>query len=119
MYKSADKTTSRAAVYDPVNHVYSGAHHTSCYNRATTTYKKKETETFVIKRTTKYPISSAIERMKIKIEAIKKGTYKAPKLAEIPADKEPKEEEKKEDKSKTTDQAHMEKVYGYCGHAGL
>ncbi|KKN34062.1 hypothetical protein LCGC14_0797330 [marine sediment metagenome] len=115
-YKPANKTTSKAATYNPVNHAYSGAPY---HNRPITTYKKKEIETFVIRRTTKYPISSAIERMKTKIEAIKEGTYKAPKLAEIPADKEPKEGEKKGDKSETTDQAHMEEVYGYSGYAGL
>lgn len=114
-YKPANKTTSRAATYDPTGHAYSGAHHPLYPSRTTTAYKKKEIETFVIKRTTKYPISSAIERMKVKIEAIKGGTYRAPVLAEIPADKKPKGGEKKEDKpgTKTEDQTHLEDMYGY------
>jgi hypothetical protein len=106
VYKSDTRTTTSTNT---------GIQHNVYHNRATTTYKKKGIETFIIKRTTKYPISRALEQMKIKIEAIKGGTYKAPKLAEIPSDKESKEDEKKEDKSETTDQAHMEELYGYAG----
>ena len=115
-YKSVTKTATRSSSFGTNSHVYPGTYH----NKATTAYKKKETETFVIKRTTKYPISSAMGKMKIKIEAIKEGTYKAPKLAEIPADKKSKEEEKKEDKpeTKTAEQLHMEEVYGYSHSAG-
>ena len=77
-YKAATKTNT-STTSTTISHSYAGIKHT------TTTYKKKEIETFVIKRTTKYPISSAIERMKVKIDTIKKDTYEAPKLAEIPA----------------------------------
>ncbi len=43
-------------------------------------YKPKTISTSWITRTTKYPIESAIERMQIKIQALKNGTYKPPKL---------------------------------------
>jgi len=112
-YKPTTKTNTRAT--GTTGYSYTGVQHNAQHTRSTTAYKKKEVGTFVIKRTTKYPISRALEQMKIKIEAMKEGTYKAPKLAEIPADKESKEEKKKEDKSKSTEQAHMEEVYGYPG----
>ncbi len=120
-YKPATKTATKPLSYDPNNpngHVYPGAYGNHYPSRTTTAYKKKEVETFIIKRTTKYPISSALERMKLKIEAIKEGTYEAPELTKIPADKELKEGEKKEDKpeTKTTEQAHMEEMYGYSSH---
>ncbi len=114
-YKTVNKTA-----YSSTSQAYPAAYNSYHPGRTTTTYKKKEVGTFIIKRTTKYPISSALERMKLKIDAIKEGTYEAPKLAGIPADKELKEGEKKEDKpeTKTTEQAHMEEVYGYSNHGG-
>jgi hypothetical protein len=53
----------------------------------------KKPVTSEIKRTTKYPVGPAIQRMRIKIANIKSGKYKAPKLKSIPADKEDKEDE--------------------------
>lgn len=59
------------------------------------TYKKKEISTSTIKRTTKYPTLSAIEKMKAKIKELKDGKYELPVLPEIPADKEKNEDAKK------------------------
>lgn len=67
------------------------------YSPGYNTYKKKEPSTSVIKRTTKYPISSAINRMKAKVDELRKGKYEPPKLPTIPADKEPPEKGKAAD----------------------
>jgi len=56
---------------------------------------KKVVSTYEIKRTTKYPISGAIEKMKIKVQQIRDGVYVAPELPTIPADKEEKEADAK------------------------
>jgi len=63
-------------------------------------YTPKKPSTTMFKRTTKYPITSAIDRMRAKIEAIKKGTYEPPKLPSIPADEEDSKKESTEAKSK-------------------
>jgi hypothetical protein len=60
-----------------------------------TPYKRKEVSTTTMKRSTRYPISTAIEKMKAKIEEIKNDEYKSPVLAVIPADKEKSEDAKK------------------------
>jgi len=52
------------------------------------TYKKKEPSTSIIKRTTKYPISAAVLKMKAKVKEIRDGKYAPPALSAIPADKE-------------------------------
>lgn len=56
----------------------------------------KPPETSEIKRTTKYPVTPALTRMKAKMEQIRQGTYKPAKLKGIPADK---EEDDKESES--------------------
>lgn len=66
--------------------------------------KKKEVSTSVIKRTTKYPISSAIDRMKEKVEQLRQGTYEPPKLAPLPGEKEEEKKEKKEETQKKAKQ---------------
>lgn len=71
-------------------------------------YSRKEPSTSVLKRTTKYPITIAIDKMKAKIEEIRKGKYKAPKLPLIPADKKGQLEE--EDTSDT--QYRYKDIYG-------
>lgn len=80
-----------------------------------TPYKRKEVSTTTIKRSTKYPISTAIERMKAKVEEIKKGEYKSPALVGIPADK-----EKSEDAKKSRGVIKDEDLYGeyYSGYGG-
>jgi len=65
-----------------------GACNYTGYNSGGYSYKKKEPSTTVFKRTTKYPITSAIDRMKAKVDELRKGEYKPPKLPLIPADKE-------------------------------
>jgi hypothetical protein len=76
----------------------------SVHNRqTTTTTTKKEVHTSEIARTSKYPVDTALESMKSKLEKIQEGTYKQPVLKKIPADIEAekkreaaaKEEEKK------------------------
>jgi len=47
-----------------------------------TTYYKKEVSTTAIKRTTKYPITSAVEQMKAKVQAIREGSYEPPDIPE-------------------------------------
>jgi len=81
------------------------------------TYKPKKVSTTSFKRTTKYPIGPAIERMAAKIKEIKEGTYELPKLAEIPADK---LAEKKAVTNKTTpDTYDDEDTYPNSGFYGL
>jgi len=59
---------------------------------------KKEIETSVIKRTTRYSIDKAVAKMKEKIDEIKNNTYSPPKLKRIPADTEKKAaDDEKED----------------------
>lgn len=59
---------------------------------------KKEIETSIIKRTTRYSISEAVTKMKEKIDEIKNNTYSSPKLKRIPADTEKKAaDDEKED----------------------
>jgi hypothetical protein len=124
-----DVKTKRSSVTNPVARSgYNPTNYNSGYNPNsyhtgschTHTYKKKEISTAVIKRTSKYPIASAIEKMRLKIESIKDGTYKAPKLSTIPADKEKSkevsnEEEKSVEKetNKTTEQEYWEEMYGH------
>jgi len=53
----------------------------------TSTYKKPEVHTTQFKRTTRYDVAEAIKAMNKKVAEIKAGTYKAPQLKRIPADK--------------------------------
>jgi len=55
--------------------------------RNTPTYKRLEVHTSQFKRTMKYDVAEAIETMNKKVAEIKAGTYKAPQLKQIPADK--------------------------------
>jgi len=84
-----------------------------CYTgnySAPTSYKKKDPSTSVFKRTSKYPITTAIDKMKAKVEEIRKGEYKAPELPFIPADK---EEPPEETENKTTNALEdYEDMYG-------
>jgi len=73
-------------------------------------YKRKEVSTFTIKRTTKYPAAGAIEQMRAKVEEIKKGAYKAPKL---PALKGP---VKEFNKPAAADDDDDDCGYGYLGN---
>lgn len=68
-------------------------------------YVRKEVSTGIIKRTTKYSITQAMEAMRKKLIALKNGEYKAPKLSEIPADKE-------------ADDTDYYDDYGYYGRDG-
>lgn len=78
-------------------------------------YKRKEVSTSIIKRNTKYPISAAIEKMRAKMEEIKKGEYKPPALPEIPADKE-KAEDAKKSKGVIKDDDLYGDYYSNCGY---
>lgn len=73
------------------------------------TYQKKDPSTSIIKRTTKYPITSAIDKMKAKVEEIRQGKYEAPELPSIPADKEA-PAKKADDKSTVADDDYD--IYG-------
>jgi len=76
-------------------------------------YEPKETKTFFIERTTKYPLEEALEKMKEKIEKIKKGTYRPPKLKKTLEGKET-TVEKDDDEDYT---ANSEDFYG--GYGGI
>ena len=84
------KTPSSSAGYSaPDYNARSGA----CNYSTSSHYSRKEPSTSVFKRTTKYPITTAIDKMREKVEEVRKGEYKAPELSLIPADvKEPAEE---------------------------
>ena len=93
---SLQKEMSRDEAKFPVvrpGHNRSGAANYSAAKSNYPTYKKKEPSTSIIKRTTKYPTSTAILKMKAKIKEIRDGKYKSPELPAIPADKD--EPEKK------------------------
>ncbi len=49
--------------------------------------KKKVVSTAIIKRTTRYPTSLAIEKMRLKVQSIKNNEYESPDIPEIEADK--------------------------------
>lgn len=68
------------------NYDWSG-HHTNQYAYGYTP-AKKEVSTAVIKRTTKYPISTAIDKMREKVALLRQGKYDPPKLKDIPGEKE-------------------------------
>jgi hypothetical protein len=87
----------------------------SSVNYSASSYKKREVTTTTLKRSTKYPISTAIEKMKAKIEEIKKGEYKSPVLAAIPADKE-KAEDAKKSKGVIKDDDLYEDYYSNFGY---
>lgn len=58
-------------------------HHAACgyLGRAQSTiYASKKVSTSYFKRTTKYPITAAIEAMRKKVEALEKGVYKPPSI---------------------------------------
>ena len=77
-------------------------------------YQKKDPSTSVIKRTTKYPITSAIDKMRAKVEEIRQGKYEAPKLPSIPADEKApaeKDDDKPDDKS-TDANDYYDDIYG-------
>lgn len=81
-------------------------------NYSTTNYKKKEPSATVFNRTTKYPITPALDRMRAKVEKLRNGEYKPPKLPKIPAD----EEEKKEaTKSKAAAADQDDDDFAYMG----
>jgi hypothetical protein len=75
----------------PANFMGHGVHHSHASSSkpaySKTTYPDYTTKTSVFRRTTKYPIGAAIKSMQNKILEIKSGTYKPPKLKEIPGDK--------------------------------
>jgi len=118
--KSYLDATKQASTQQPVTKYTSGSSQNSAKNvmdlykskrnYTPTTYKTKENETFFIERTSKYPVSKALEKMKEKVEKIKNGTYQPPKLKKLSADKE-KTVEKDDDANDDED------IYGY-GHMG-
>lgn len=80
------KKTVAESTYDNCCGLYGYNPRTGTSNYSTTSYKRKKPSTFIIKRSTKYPISSAISKMESKIKEIKDGKYKPPILPTIPAD---------------------------------
>lgn len=105
-------TSSKAATGSTTAYNKQAAGYTS--GSTHTTYKKKEIITTTLKRTTKYPITAALEKMQEKIVAMQDGTYVPPKLPEIPGDKEGAAGEKKDDAT-ITDQQYCEEMGGMCG----
>lgn len=88
------------------------------YNQPTTTYKPKEVETSMIKRTTKCSVEEALSTMKAKVEEIKKGTYQSPKLKKIPADCKKKDKKEDEKKVDTPPAQVQDEDYYLAGFAG-
>jgi hypothetical protein len=86
LQKEMNKDEARFPIVRP-DHNRSGAASYSPPRSNYQTYKKKEPSTSVIKRTTKYPTSTAILKMRAKIKEIRDGKYKPPELPAIPADK--------------------------------
>jgi len=77
----AKKVEAKGSVF---NRSGAYSHNGTNYHTSNTySYKKKEPSTFYFKRTTRYPISTAIDKMKGKVEAVRKNKYKAPKLPKI------------------------------------
>jgi len=104
--EAADTSSPSSGYSAPSYNTRSGA----CNYSTGSYYKKKEPSTTVFKRTTKYPITTAIDKMKAKVEEIRKGEYKAPKLPFIPADK--KEPVEEADDKTSTAQDNYEDIYG-------
>lgn len=86
LQKEMNKDEAKFPIIRP-GHNRSGSANYSTPGSNYTTYKKKEPSTSIIKRTTKYPTSAAILKMKAKIKEIRDGKYKPPELPAIPADK--------------------------------
>lgn len=109
----ADTTTDTGGNHTP--HDYSPAGNYSgyrgaAYNRpAGNYYKKKEVTTSLIKRTTRYSVSKAIDKMKAKVEELRKGTYEAPKLKVL---EDPKKEGEADKKSVDKDEDDDYSQYG-------
>lgn len=116
LQKEIDEGNKKANVSSPLynNNTTRDNNRSSAVNYSHV-YKKKEVSTSIIKRSTKYPISVAIEKMKIKVEEIRGGKYKSPALLPIPADKE-KEEDVKKSKGVTKDDDLYEDYYANCGY---
>jgi hypothetical protein len=104
--KSINAKTPRPDYTSPSYNTRSGA----CNYSTGSYYKKKEPSTTVFKRTSKYPITTAIDKMRAKVEEIRRGEYKAPELPLIPADEEVPVEEA--DNKTSTTQDDYEDIYG-------
>jgi hypothetical protein len=89
--KEATSTTNKGTVYNRSGGINYGNNHsaarTGTCGYSGYSYTKKDPTTSIIKRTTKYPISAAIDRMRAKVEELREGKYEPPKLPSIPADK--------------------------------
>lgn len=91
---SSSKTTTDTTKTSGYNRS-GGAYTSGACGYSSTTSTKKETSTRLFKRTTRYPVSEAIESMWAKITEIKEGTYTPPKLKAFKEEKK-KEPDKKE-----------------------
>ena len=114
--KSIKSTESKGTgLYDNVKtHNYNNRSSSVNY---ITPYKRKVVSTMTMKRTTKYPTSTAILKMKSKVEEIRDGKYKPPALLPIPADKE-KAEDAKKSRGVIKDDDLYEDYYANCGYSG-
>lgn len=86
----------------------------------TSYYSQASIETTQFKRTTKYNVAKAIKAMNEKINEIKNGTYKPPKLKRIPADMISNDESKETHAAKAASKAQQNwyddefGCYPYC-----
>ena len=62
-------------------------HNKNIYNYTPTASSQKKIETFFIERTSRYSVAEALEKMREKIERVKNGTYRSPKLKKTLEDK--------------------------------
>jgi len=82
-----------------------------------TTYKPKRIETFFIERTSRYSVAEALEKMKEKIEKVKNGTYRPPKLKNALKGKEDLAGKTDEEDDDENNVANNEDFYG--GYGGM
>jgi len=85
-------------VYGPYWGGYAASRAAGGYAGVTTTYNRKPTTT-LFKRTTRYDVHAALERMEKKVEQLRSLIYKPPKLKKIAADESSDSDDDKEGES--------------------
>jgi len=104
---SSQSSKSKTCGYRGTSHAASG------YKSAV-----KTISTTVIKRTTKYPITSAVGQLKAKIQALRDGIYEPPEINE-PVEREVDEKNSNGDKSADTESANFDDDDYMLAHYGM
>jgi len=92
-------------------------HNKNIYNYTPTASSQKKIETFFIERTSRYSVAEALEKMKEKIEKVKNGTYRPPKLKNALKGKEDLAGKTDEEDDDENNVANNEDFYG--GYGGM